>query len=71
MDSRSTMAIGVNGYRIPMGDDQQMCSRVLEITGDAELYKAMSENVLKTIAPYTMTNMAQTQSQAIREMVKS
>lgn len=62
---------GVNGYRIPMGDDQQMCSRVVEITGDAELYKAMSENVLKTIAPYTMTNMAQTQSQAIREMVKS
>ena len=60
---------GENGYRIPMGDDVQLCRRVSEITGDAGLYGKMSRNVLKTIRPYTLSNMASAQINARKEII--
>lgn len=60
---------GENGCIVPMGNDQEMCQRVIEIMNDTELYKKMSKNALDTIRPYTMTNMASVQIDAIREII--
>ena len=60
---------GENGYQIPMGSDEEMCNRVVEIMSNCELYEKMSQNVLKTIRPYTMSKMAKVQINAIKEII--
>lgn len=61
---------GKNGYLVTMGNDQEMCRRVIEVTSDKDLYRELSQNALDTIRPYTMTNMASVQLDAIKEIVK-
>ena len=61
---------GENGYQIPMGNDKKMCERIVEILGNTELYQKMSHNVLETIRPYTMSNMAKVQIDAIKEIIE-
>lgn len=60
---------GENGYQIPMGNDAEMCQRVVDIMSDPALYQQMSQNVLKTIRSYTMSNMVKVQMDAIKEIV--
>ena len=60
---------GENGYQIPMGNDEEMCKRVVEIMSNNVLYEKMSQNVLETIRPYTMSNMARVQINAIKEII--
>ncbi len=60
-----------NGYLVPMGDDVAMCSRVREILADEALRAKMSENALKTIAPYTIENMANTHIAAIKNFLRT
>ena len=60
---------GENGYQIPMGNDDEMCKRVIEIMSNRALYERMSHNVLETIRPYTMRNMAKIQIDAISKIV--
>ena len=59
---------GKNGYQIPMGNDEEMCQRVVKIISDPALYQQMSQNVLETIRPYTMSNMAKVQMDAIKSI---
>lgn len=61
---------GKNGYQIPMGNDDEMCARVVEIMSDFALYQQMSQNVLETIRPYTMSNMVKVQMDAIKEIIE-
>ena len=49
---------GLNGYKIPMGDDMMMCRRMTEVLSDERLSYNMARNALNTIKPYTMENMA-------------
>lgn len=61
---------GRNGYLIKMGNDKELCERVRQILSDDVLYKKMSEDVLQTIRPFTMKNMADTQLNAIKERIQ-
>ena len=60
---------GENGYQVPMGNDKEMCRRVIEVLSDEALNQKMSQNVLETIRPYTMSNMAKVQVNAIKEII--
>ena len=60
---------GENGYKIQMGNDDEMRQRILKIIGNDSLYEKMSHNVLTTIRPYTMSNMAKVQMDAIKNII--
>lgn len=60
---------GENGFRIPMGNDAEMCRRIVEIMSNSSLYEKMSRSVLTTIRPYTMSNMARVQINAVKEII--
>lgn len=60
---------GENGYQIPMGNDRELCDRVVEVLSNPALYDKMSHKVLETIRPYTMRNMARVQINAIKEII--
>lgn len=61
---------GENGYLVKMGDDKEMCEKIQLILSDDTMYKKMSDNVLQTIRPYTMKNMADIQIKAIKGIVE-
>ncbi|MBR4173292.1 MAG: glycosyltransferase family 4 protein [Clostridia bacterium] len=61
---------GVNGYVIPMGNDTMMCRRTEEILSDTENYDGMAKNVLDTIRPYTLENMAKKHIDVFNKILK-
>lgn len=59
----------INGFLVPMGEDQQMCNKVMEICCDVETQKMFSEKALETIRPYTIERMAEKHIKLFTEML--
>lgn len=50
---------GTNGYVVNMGQDDQLCDKVMEIMQDDQLRLEMAKQSISTIKAYTIENMAE------------
>ena len=61
---------GENGYLVKMGNDKEMCERVIQICENTKLHTQMAQNALQTIAPYTLDHMAETHIRVLKEILE-
>lgn len=60
---------GENGYLVEMGNDTDMCEKTLWVLKNDVLRQKMSQNAIKTIKPYTLEHMAETQISAFKKIL--
>lgn len=59
---------GYNGFKVEMGDDEDMCNKIKKVCKDYDFVQ-MSSNSINTIKDYTIENMAKSQINTINKLL--